>query len=102
MQYLGDLDSDVLYTRIVGGVVADEPQDIHRLLTCIFDAEAQLLGPFWTLAGWLAQGVAGALNCREGILQRPRHATLFDEQQGKRDPGRLRDAGLAALRSNAA
>ena len=74
-----DLARHRLHARIEGGVVADEPKDVDRLLARVLDLERQILDPACPHARRLAHRVADPLDIGERLLQPRLDAALVDE-----------------------
>ncbi|CCV15279.1 hypothetical protein MESS4_750214 [Mesorhizobium sp. STM 4661] len=68
-QQFGHLAGDFLNARIVGGVVADEPQHFDGFAACVLDRKAELPGPARPHLGRLAHGVAETGQVRQRILE---------------------------------
>ena len=82
------LPGDLLAARVVGGVVADEPEILHRLLAGVLDLEAGALDPPGAHPVGLAEGIAVAGEVREHVLHRALHRALADEVAAERDDER--------------
>ena len=79
-------------------VVADEPEDLDRLLAGVLDGEAELALSMGALAVGLAEGVAGPVDHLERRLQRRVHLALLDEPAAQvPDDRRLLDPDRADL-----
>ncbi len=68
-----------LVARVERRVVADEPEDVDRLLARVLELEVELLRPARPLALRLAEGVAGRVDRLERGLEQRVHLAALDE-----------------------
>ena len=68
-----------LVARVERGVVADEPEDLDRLLACVLDLEAEILRPARPLTPRLAERVARGVDRLERRLELAVHLAPLDE-----------------------
>ena len=62
MENLGQGTADALVARVERRVVADEPEQLGRLLADVLHREGELAGPAWAFALLLAERVAGRVD----------------------------------------
>ena len=79
VQQRGEGLRDLLIARIEGGVIADEPQHVHRFLAGVLDRKGQRLAPGAALALGLAERIAGLVNGLQGLGEQRVHGAVLDQ-----------------------
>ena len=69
----------LLVARVEGGVVADEPEYVHRLFACVLDGKGQRLRPCAALTPRLAEAVAGLVDGLQCLREQRFHRPLLDQ-----------------------
>src|SRR6476660_5711144 len=68
-----------LVARVERCVVADEPQNLRRLLANVLYVELELSRPARAPSACLSEGVAGLIDRLQGLLERRVHLAAFDQ-----------------------
>ena len=98
-----DRARDVLVARVVGGVIAHEPQVFGRLGADILDREFERRGPTAAAARAFAKTVAAVGDHVEGVAELLLHGAVLDQLAPHlHDHRRVLDADRADLHAGAA
>ncbi|WP_292512182.1 hypothetical protein [Mesorhizobium sp.] len=100
---LGDLARQVLDARVVGCVVADEPQHVDRFAARVLDWEAELLGPARAHLGRLAHRIPEPSEVGQRFLEHRAEMAFVDKMAPHVDDlGQMLDLDRTGLHAGAA